>query len=518
MKALTTMRYGRVRKCRLSTGALISIAVIMMVASMVITPKQRARALIHPEYHRAEMYKRPLYPPQLQTVNLIEDHIRYQTGKVITVRSARQTMKNEVSAYIAVRAMIAYKSRISEEGEYGGTYIRTAPSWKQSYFSRKRTELFFEIDPLIDDYKPKSTFTIKVGFADIHFLSSDKTTDVVGDTASILLDIDEAHKVDKGKYQEDFSPMTAFNNVPVVMWGVAADKQDLLYQYLTYNLENDPDCVLQFPAAVWCELLPNYAKHYQEQRDRLGPDHPVIKTQYDLVDVDSIGGYFKPHQIISMLDSDHDRKATPKGRSKDHVCTIDIGGEAEMEEDDPLKKSAGSRDSTVALIWEVNFKKLVNDLPICRLVDIYWWTGKALGESPSGLPGQQEILLKLLNLWKPVKTIVDSRGVGEQIAHYLENRYAGVEPYAASMDSVSEDCYSLLAMVNNDRVKMFRNDGSSEYEEAVKQIKRVKYEIKQHQKMRIVKPGPSGHIDMVKAMTYLGRATTDIRQYGGIFV
>lgn len=452
-----------------------------------------------PQYHRIAVMKAPkLYPPEIETINLIEKHIALQTGKTITVRSARQTMKNECSAMIALRMLGVYQNR-------GGTYIRTAPTWKpQIVNSMKRVENFIRADPVIDHYRPRHGYIFEYGNADVTFLSTDKHANVVGATASIALDIDEAHKVDKGKFEEDFGPMTAFHNVPTIMWGVAADKQDLLYEYLQYNLEQNPDCVLQYPASIWCELLPQYAKHYEERRAKLGADHPVILTQYDLVDVDAIGGYFTKAQQTSLLSGDHEQCSAPKD-SKSYVITIDIGGEAETEESNPLVKAEGGRDSTVALIWEVDHEDEVNDYPMCRLVDTHWWTGKSLGDEPSGLPGQQSILLKLLQTWEPHHVVVDGRGVGEQIANYLDIEW-GVEVYKASAVSVSEDCYGLKAMINNDRVKAFRNDQSPEYKELVRQIKHTGYEIRSHDMMRIVKPHGKGHIDMAKAMTYLYRA------------
>lgn len=461
--------------------------------------RAKKQALDDVTYHRKVLYNSPLYPPEIEAIQLVEKHIDQKSGKIVTIRSARQTMKNECSAMIATRVLERYKDR-------GGTYIRTAPTWKpQIINSKMRLERFLMADPLIrDNYRRREGFIFQCGLAQIHFLSTDTSAKVVGDTADICLDIDEAHKVDKGKFEEDFSPMTASSNAPVVMWGVAADKQDLLYEYLQYNLELNPDCVLQYPASVWCELLPQYAKHYEERVAKLGADHPVILTQYDLVDVDAIGGYFTKAQQTSLFTSDHEQYSAPKdGRS--YVITIDIGGEAEEEESNPLVKAEGARDSTVALIWEIDHEDEVNGYPMCRLVDIHWWTGKSLGDEPSGLPGQQTILLKLLQTWKPHYTVVDGRGVGEQIANYLDTNW-GVEVYKASALSVSDDCYGLKAMVNNDRVKVFRDDQSPEYQEIVRQIKHTSYEIRQHDQMRITKPHGKGHIDMVKAMTYLYQA------------
>lgn len=452
-----------------------------------------------PQYHREAVMKiNHLYPPELEAINLVEHHIAQQTGKTITIRSARQTMKNECSAMICTRMLHIFQYR-------GGTYIRTAPTWKpQIINSMKRVEGFLRIDPVLDNYRPRHGYMFEYHNADITFLSTDKHANVVGATASIALDIDEAHKVDKGKFEEDFGPMTAFHNVPIIMWGVAADKQDLLYEYVQHNLEHNPDCVLQYPASIWCELLPQYAKHYEERVAKLGADHPVILTQYDLVDVDSIGGYFTKAQQTSLLSGDHEQYSAPKdGRS--YVITIDIGGEAEEEESNPLVKAEGARDSTVALIWEIDHKDEVNGYLMCRLVDVHWWTGKSLGDEPSGLPGQQTILLKLLQTWQPHYTVVDGRGVGEQIANYLDTNW-GVEVYKASALSVSDDCYGLKAMINNDRVKVHLDDQSPEYAELVRQIKHTAYEIKSHDQMRITKPHGKGHIDMVKAMTYLYQA------------
>lgn len=463
----------------------------------------RQAALEDVKFHRAALYNQPLFPPQIEAIKLIERHIHDKTGKIITVRSARQTMKNECSGMLCLRALLNYR-------DIGGTYIRTAPTWKpQIINSKQRVEKFLKMDPLINkDYKRREGFILEHGQAQLLFLSTDKNANVVGSTASIALDIDEAHKVDKGKFEEDFGPMAAYHNVPIIMWGVAADKQDLLYEYVQHNEEHNPELNLSYPASVWCELLPQYAKHYDERLRKLGADHPVILTQYDLVDVDTLGGYLKPHHITGLLDSEHQRYLSPK-TGADYIVTIDIAGEAETEEDDPGKKSRGAKDSTVALIFEVDKKERRNDYPACRLVDMYWWTGKSLSDEPSGLPGQQSTLLKLLKLWKPKATVVDSRGVGEQIAKYLCKHHPGVIAYAADSASVSQDCYGLLALVNNECLKVFRNDASTEYDEICRQLKVCKYEIREHDRMRLKKASSRAHIDMVKALTYLYRAISE---------
>jgi hypothetical protein len=476
------------------------------------------KAVRDPEYHRRALMKMPLFSPQVEAVNLIEKHLLERSGKIVPIRSARQTMKNEVSATVQLRCFHRFRS-------VGGNYIRTAPTYKpQVVNSKRRLEKMLRADPLIKKWDTKEGYIYEVGNVSVTFLSSGPMANVVGDTADIGLDIDEAHKVDAGKFEEDFAPMTAWAGCPSFMFGVAADKSDLLYHYLQLAKENGGD-YLEFPAEVWIEINPNYRRHYEERVRTLGEDHPVILTQYRLIDIDPVGGYLRPHQIASLLDSDHNRTPAPVdpplGTIPEYyyLVTIDIGGEAEEEIEDPYEQSEGGRDSTFALIWQVDLGDMRNEFPKCRLMDAYQWTGKQY-QADEGSPwlGQQETLLAILNMWKPKRTVVDSRGIGHQVAKYLSKRYEGVMEYSATTESVSEDCYGLLALLNNDRVKFWRNDDSEEYRELVKQARHTGYEIALHERMRIVKPQGGGHIDGIKAATYLARGLETIKQIGGFAI
>ena len=54
-------------------------------------------------------------------------------------------------------------------------------------------------------------------------LSADKNANVVGNTAHLLLEIDEAQDVDKEKYTKDFKPMGATTNCTTVLYGTSWD-------------------------------------------------------------------------------------------------------------------------------------------------------------------------------------------------------------------------------------------------------------------------------------------------------
>lgn len=467
------------------------------------------RALSDPGYHREHFYKQPLFPPQIETIKLIEEHIDKRSGKVITVRSSRQTMKNECSATVEERFLLRFQ-------RCGGSIVKTAPTYRpQIVNSKRRLDKMLRLDPFVGRSGGyKEGYIKQLGLAEVNFLSGDANANVEGATASELLEIDEAHIIDKGKYEESFAPMTAFYSAPTVMWGVAACKEDLLYEQREFNKEHYPDLNLQFPAHIWCELLPAYARHYEERKKKLGDDHPVILTQYDLVDIDSTGGFFSRWQVLNLFSGKHKRTLV-RTDEKFILVTIDIAGEAEDGEDEGLEKGDSRRDQTAALVWSVDWEKSQNDIPEIRLLDLYWWVGAPLSEGPSGLPSQKVRLLKLLREWEADFTVVDARGVGEETASYLVKNFGSVFPYKASQDSVSDDCYALLAYVNNDQVKLFQNDHSPDYEELTKQINHACREIRNHTKMAMVKPKGSSkkHIDMAKAMTYLRHGVEGYREY-----
>lgn len=459
--------------------------------------------------HLFGLVREELRGPQKEVIECFERLIAQRSPVVVTVRSARQTMKNDTAAMLQCRALSRYQY-------HGGSIVRTAPTkLPQIVNSRRRLDVFLQRDPFIryERVRQRFGYIVEYGLASVQFLSTAPTANVEGATADLYLDIDEAHKADKGSFEEKFAPMTASKAVPIIMWGVAADKTDLLFEYRTYNQEQGRDRLnFNFPAALWCEILPDYARHYEERRRKLGPNNPFLLTQYDLVDQDALGGFLSGPQQEMMLDSEHERLGGPR-LGYEYVVTIDIGGEAEEEVLDDEEKSEGQRDSTFTLIWEIDPERLHGVYPECRLVDMHWWTGKSLGAGPSGLPGQQEVLRVIVRRWNAT-AVIDARGVGEQIASYVAQRCYGVEEYKATAEDVSNDVYNTWALANNGAIKVFRNDDSPEWREFRNQMRWTQRENFGQERVRLKKPKGSRHIDAMKAMTYLPRALDRLQPIG----
>lgn len=485
------------------------------------------RFLVFGEADRAreEALGRPLLPheaqsrlswPQAEIIRRVERAVAMRQGEVITVLCARQTGKNETEAHLEDRALDIW------QGIPGSVWVRTAPTWRpQIINSKDRLEKFTTCDPFISGrVRWREGFVAQVGHSRVQFMSGGAQANVVGATASVALSVDEAHKIDRGKFEEDFAPFTASTNAPTILWGVAADRLDLLHEYREANEGTDRGLV--FPASVWCELSKAYAGHYEARKAALGDRHPVILTQYDLVAVESIGSYLNPGHRAALFSGDHPPLEGPRAGMA-YIALVDIGGESELDADSQeVAQAEPGRDSTFLWILERDRQDpgepRVKDgpggyNPRLRIVHGRQW----VGESQAVLI---PALCQVMDHWNVEGGAIDARGVGEATAMAVNAEFPQVEAYKATATSVSEDCFDLLARVNLGRVKMYRADPALDpiRRELEAQARHTRYQIHGHEQMNLAKPsgqGSSGlHIDGVKALTYIGRALS--RPHAGL--
>ena len=496
---------------------------------MSLTHEQEVAAIRDPAYHRhlcfgsvdrarQEQMGRPLLPhetqskmfwPQVKIARRLERAVANREGGAFTIRSARQTTKNESEAQLESRMLAMFR------GVPGSVYVRTAPTYRpQIVNSKLRLEKFLQRDPILAGrWRKREGFIIESGEAQIHFLSGGANSNIVGATASIALSIDEAHKIDAAKFEEDIAPFTASTNAPMFMWGVAAAKLDLLYEYHERN--RGTDRFMEYPADVWCELNPAYAAHYAERVAKLGDDHPVILTQYKLVDVESIGGFMSDAQRASLFSGDHPRTEAPRAGMR-YGALIDMGGESERDaSSEDVRLEEPDRDSTIVWIFEWDPAAPALPYPLVRIVAGFWWTGQ---QHTSLLPE----IRNLCAHWQIRAGCVDARGVGEAVAMGLSREFPCMVPYLASSVTVSQDCFDFQARLNTGRVKFWKGDPAADdlLREVHAQARHTRYTIHGHELMKLSKPTGAGsggqHIDGIKALTYL-RVALEASPRSGVF-
>lgn len=450
---------------------------------------------------------RPLRGPQAELIKKIEKHIANHDGEVMPVRQARQTGKNEVSAVLHRRHLWRRQRYDSSQ-----IWIRTAPTHKpQIVNSKKRLRELLNLSPskvikfpLFNNAKlaTEEGYIWRVGNASVEFISSGPQANVVGGTANVCLDMDEAHKVDKDKFDEDFAPMAANTSAGILLWGVADNGLDLMSFYREHNKSiGREELNIDLPAEVFMEVNESYAKHVEARISALGYDHPIIKTQYRLLDVSSEGNFLNSRQVRNFLSGQHERELTPRSNDRYQVL-VDIAASNENNMDDVLEGNEDAQeDSTTIWIYKISPILTANGIfPIIQIVNTVWLTGVSL-------PIQEEEIESIIRTWRAEKVTIDSIGVGRHIGESMVNKFGDlvVKAYTANPTTVSEDCFDLLARLNHNSVQMFQNDGSKDWAEIERQLGWTKYASKEG-KMKLIKPpGAKKHIDFVKALTYINQ-------------
>ena len=342
-------------------------------------------------------------------------------------------------------------------------------------------------------------YIIRLGNARAVFLSADESANVVGNTAHILLEVDESQDVSKEKYTKEFKPMGATTNVTTVHYGTTWDDSTLLEEVKQANLELERrDGIKRHFRYDWEEVArcnPDYLAYVEAERERLGENHPLFLTQYRLMPIRGGGGFLNPQQRVQLA-GQHIRKHQPD-KSRVYIAGIDLAGEAEDVEGAYLRAIKPRRDSTVVTIGELDFSICdeVVKQPRINVVEHYRWTGKRHTELYS------QLVDVLKNVWHCRRIAVDATGVGEPVSSFLRKALGSrVCPFTFTQRSKSELGFCLLAAVNSGRVKMYCGDGSEEYQEFWFEMEKAKSQYRPSQTMNFyVDPG-QGHDDFLMSL------------------
>ncbi|HEX5911986.1 MAG TPA: hypothetical protein VFY54_02525, partial [Rubrobacter sp.] len=162
-----------------------------------------------------------LRPYQSEILSAIERSVFSRSGLAFSVMISRQGGKNEISARLETDLLLAHAT-------HGGTIVKTAPTHSpQLGISRRR--LMTNLKKLgLARHVQTSADTIQFGNAAITFLSGQPDANVVGHTASLLLEVDEAQDIDPLKFERDFRPMILSTGATVVFYGTTWTQDSLL--------------------------------------------------------------------------------------------------------------------------------------------------------------------------------------------------------------------------------------------------------------------------------------------------
>ncbi len=440
---------------------------------------------------------RRLRPYQREVALAVLDSVFGGKGLTFSVEIARQGGKNELSAQLELLLLTLHIGEAKN-------LVKCSPTFKpQTVISMMRLKDRLNDAGFGGIWTTELGYIVRLGNARAIFLSADESANVVGNTAHILLEIDEAQDVGKEKYTKEFKPMGATTNVTTVHYGTTWDDTTLLEEVKQANLELErKDGIRRHFRYDWTEVAkynPEYFAYVVGERERLGETHPLFQTQYRLLPLCGGGGFFDARQR-AQLQGEHARRHRAEA-GKSYIAGIDLAGEE--EESEALMAPNPKRDSTVVTIGEVSFNngdELVKE-PHINVVEHYRWTGKKHTE----LYAQLVDILK--NLWRCRRVAVDATGVGEPVASFLKKALGSrVAPFTFTAKSKSELGFNLLAAVNSGRLKMYAGDGSAEYREFWREMEKAKSQYRPSQTMNFYVDPSQGHDDFLMSLALLVEA------------
>ncbi len=297
--------------------------------------------------------KRPLRPYQIEPLREITQAVLNREGGSFSIMISRQGGKNEMSAHLETYLMTLFQLT-------GGNIIKCAPTFKpQIINSKMRLEALLRQNPLsAEKWKGEWSYIIRLGEARILFFSANENANVVGATAHIMMEFDEAQDISVDKHDRDFMPMASSTNCPRIYYGTAWEKDSLLDLQKQRHLEEESLTGkrrhFEYPWWVVAECNRAYGDFVESEKNRLGENHPMFRTQYKLETLSGENRFLTSTQL-NLIRGNHSRQ---RQRSDESIIVagIDIAGEDENTSEISLRAINPQKDSTVITIAKVKFE------------------------------------------------------------------------------------------------------------------------------------------------------------------
>ena len=332
------------------------------------------------------------------------------------------------------------------------------------------------------DYVLEAGHIVRLGQARVIFLSANDNANVVGNTAHLLLEVDEAQDVSVEKFDRDFRPMAATRNATTVLYGTPWREGNLLDTAKRHNLELErADGIKRHFRFDWEEVArcnADYRTYVEAERARLGENHPTFRTQYALMNVSGGGGFFSDDQLMKMT-GDFPRFRSPRPGAV-YVGGLDFGGEGNCK----LSPVNSQLDSTVLTVAEVSDSFPLSKRPVLRECE-GGTKGDLGGEEEAGVPVTPDsrlirvvnhyswtglpftlLLQKIIDVartWGLRRLVADATGLGAPLCSALKQSMGHrIVSFVFTAASKSALGYELLAAAGTGRLQLYARDASAE--------------------------------------------------------
>jgi hypothetical protein len=242
--------------------------------------------------------------------------------------------------------------------------------------------------------------------------------------------------------------------------------------------------------------LPAYGDRVRARIAQFGEEHPFIRTEYCLEELDGDGLFFPPDRR-EQLRGDHPRQRRAQPGSR-YAFLLDVAGEesgSASAQLGQLNGRPGGRDSTALTVVEVVPGP---ERPTYHVVDRRGWIGL----------NHQSVYARIVDLarsvWRPSAIVVDATGIGAGLASFLSQTFrAGplrarsrppavgtpgnpvVIPFIFTQSSKSALGWDLIGLIEGGRLKEYADDNEPITRRFWDEIAAVTFEVQ---------PGPGQHV------------------------
>ena len=396
-------------------------------------------------------------------------------GERFAVTFPRQSGKNETQAQLESALMAASLMR-------GGTIIKILPTEKnQGRVSRDRLERILRGElPAAAGAVRSSKEQTTWGSTRVRYLSAGPNSVIVGATADLLLEVDEAQLVPPEKFDRDAAPMAAAANAARVFWGTAWDDRTLLSresrQALADGEKNGRKQLFLTDAAAVGREVPVYADFVRRQVSSLGREHPTVRTQFFCEEISDLTGMFTPERC-ELMRGGHPPLSVPV-KDRCYVFLVDIAGSDEMNV--KARRTSGfddRRDATALTICDVSLPKDAEGREIWEKGAVWKVAARRYYRNlPADLLEAE--LTREIEFWAPARVALDHTGLGCMLSDYLSRKYPGIcRTYDITASAKSEMAWNFLSMVNTGRWQEYRTDEAGTGSVPGFDPKRDRYEV-----------------------------------------
>jgi hypothetical protein len=427
---------------------------------------------------------------QVPVARAVVDSVLNARGLSFVVIFPRQSGKNELQAQLETYLL----ARLSG---FPAEMVKVSPTWKpQSLNAMRRLERVLNANQLTRGrWSREHGYIYRLGQARLFFLSGQPGANIVGATANLLLEVDEAQNILIDRYDKDISPMAASANATRLFWGTAWTPDTLLGRERRLageaQRQDGIQRVFTLTADDVAREVPAYGQFVAEQIERFGRHHPLIRTQFFSEELTDSAGLFTPARRALMQGTHPPHTAPLPGCL--YAFLLDVGGESfsssplphlgggaggEALLPSPRGGGAGgevlppslfasapspqfSHDLTALTIVEVLPAPASSPpLPLYRVVARFGWQGVSHADL-------YPLLRRLRDGWHSRYFVIDATGLGAGLASFLSRIWPPSEclvvPFTFTARSKSDLGWSFLSLIETGR---FQDHAPSDTDQA----------------------------------------------------